>query len=203
MKTKIILSLTTILFLNNACVEQVEDDFVFNKFSGYYLIQSIESSESIDLNNDGIKSNNYLNEVLADYTNSSGQSISTNYNPNFQFNLAIAFPVNSNRNSGEQVVFNFPYQVINTFIDSNNQPVSELVYYETFYYNLNYLIEPNGNVNIINNPFVNEFFGTSNFLVIQEANQDFKLNVDLRVYCFVEKAWIDTTLTVNYKWIFV
>ena len=51
-----------ILFVNSSCSENTSDPEIQNDFCGEYKIIAISSSEKVDLNNDGVKSNNYFAE---------------------------------------------------------------------------------------------------------------------------------------------
>ena len=104
------LQLLPFLLLLISCTSDKDENLV-NDFRGYYKITSIVSETPIDLNNDGLKSNNILEEISSPHTTLNGVYPNF-YNAENGNNFAEVRPLVEQSNSTQFISFNFPEQYI-------------------------------------------------------------------------------------------
>lgn len=176
---------------------QKDDSAEINDFSGYYKIVSINSSIPIDCNNDGIKSNNYLQEISSPHrlNNEFSDGFFRVDNPRFFVEVR---PTKSNGdNYAKRIAFNFPHQYIMFINDNSEMPF--LSFYSSELINYSYEFMENGVVKIKDgNP---EFqTKTANNLTIQRKDKiEFELNMNKKIFDFVTKKWVESNIRVKYK----
>jgi hypothetical protein len=194
LKKILILSL---LIVGLLCCKKDDSADIINDFSGYYKIVSINSSISIDCNNDGIKSNNYLQAISSGYrlNNEVVSGFFDIDNPRF---FVEARPIRSNGdNYAKLIAFNFPHQSI-MFLNDNPQ-LPFLGWYSSGLINYSYEFVDNGEIKIKDgNP---EFqTKTANNLTVKRKNKtEFELNMDIKLFDFVSKKWVESKVKVDYK----
>jgi hypothetical protein len=174
-----------------------DDSIEINDFSGYYKIVSINSSIPVDCNNDGIKSNNYLQEISSGYR-LNNEVVNGFFNTDDPHFFVEARPIKSNRdNYAKLIAFNFPYQSI--LFQNDNPQLPLLGWYSRGLINYSYEFMENGEVKIKDG---NPEFQTkiaNNLIVKRKSKTEFELNVDIKLFDFVSKNWIESRVRVNYK----
>lgn len=192
-KTALIFALLTIGIACETSNQSPENDF-----KGFYKIHTIESSLPIDLNNDGIKSNDYLSEIQSDYTLHTGEIVNYNYNPNNEWNFASASPLPLQQNETKFLNINFPAQSIDSVFMGND--TYEKINMEYRKLNTSFLYEiQNQNVSIASDPFDQfTFLGITNFDLQRINKNQFFVAFNFNVYDFIENQWVNTRLTASY-----
>src|SRR5699024_3724334 len=112
--TLIILSIVMISCNSN------DDETEINDFKGLYKIKTISSSLPIDLNNDGLNSNDYLQEIKSNYISYNGEIIDYGYNNELVHNFAEAGPTEYQSNNTQFLDIKFPYQRIDSIYQGND-----------------------------------------------------------------------------------
>jgi hypothetical protein len=187
-----------LLFLIIGLLGCKKDDSVemINDFSGYYKIISINSSIPIDCNNDGIKSNNYLQEISSGYrlNNEVVNGFFNIDNPRFFVEVR---PLYYQNNYAKLIAFNFPYQSI--LFQNDNSQLPFLSWYNSELINYSYEFLDDGEVKIIaNNPeFSNKI--ANNLTIKRKDKTEFELNMAIKLFDFVDKNWVESNVKVNYK----
>ncbi|MEY4540719.1 MAG: hypothetical protein RLZZ306_2476 [Bacteroidota bacterium] len=173
-----------------------DDSVEINDFSGYYKIVSINSSIPIDCNNDGIKSNNYLQEISSGYrlNNEIVNGFFSIDNPRFFVEVR---PLYYQNNYAKLIAFNFPHQYI-MFLNDNSQ-LPFLSWYSSELINYSYEFINDGEVKIIaNDPEFSKKI--ANKLTIKRKDKtEFELNMNMQIFDFVSKNWIESSIRVRYR----
>lgn len=169
---------------------------IINDFSGYYRIVSINSSVPIDCNNDGIKSNNYLQEISSGYR-LNNEIVNGFFNIDDPWFFVEVRPTKSNNNYAKLIAFNFPYQSI---LFQNDNPLLPLLgWYSSGLINYSYEFMESGEVKIKdNNP---EFQAkiANNLTVKRKDKMQFELDMSIKLFDFVSKSWVESRVKVVYK----
>lgn len=188
-----------VLILLSVSCSKNEDEIELNDFKGFYQINSITSSVPIDLNNDGSKTTNYLQEIKSNYISYNGEIINYGYNNELKYNFAEAqqseYTVSNNR---QFLDIKFPIQRIDSVFQGNDTFVKMNMEYSkmgtTFIYKLF-----NNNVKIESDPFNQfEYYNINNFVINRINKEQFEIFFDFKVYDFTENKWIETNLTAKY-----
>lgn len=175
-----------------------ENDIDTNNFKGLYKIQTISSSLPVDLNNDGLKSNNYLQEIKSDYLLFNGETVNYGYNNELPSNFAEARPTKNQTNNTKFLNINFPIQRIDSVFQGNNNYFTINMEYVKLKTGLIYKLL-NNTIEIESDPFNNfNFYNISNFEIQRITKDDFKIEFDYSVYDFSDNNWIQTRLTTHY-----
>jgi len=192
--TLIIFSIITMACNSN------DDDIEINDFKGFYKIESISSTIPIDLNNDGLKSNDYLQEIKLDYISYNGEVINYKYNNESIQNYAEASPTIFQSNKNAQLLdIRFPIQRIDSIYQRNNDFVKMNMEYQKMLTGFVYKLT-NNNIEIESDPFNQfEFFNINNFEISRINKVEFEVIFDFKVYDFTENEWIETKLFTRYK----
>lgn len=174
---------------------------VENDFKGYYKIKSIHSETPIDLNNDNIKSQDYLQEIKSDFIQHDGEVMNYGYNPNDLSYYADVRPLSHQTNAAKLISFNFPVQVIDSLFMGNDTYINILLHYKTIFSYVGYELLNNGEVHLDNASLEYVFnFNNANFVHFKRTNQTtFELVLEKEVYDFSEENWINTRLTSVYE----
>jgi hypothetical protein len=169
---------------------------IINEFSGRYTIVSIMSSIAIDCNNDGIKSNDYLQEISSGHTtdNKVNEGFFRIDNPRF---FVEARPLSYHTNNAQLIAFNFPDQHI-LFLNENPQlPI--LGWYNISLINYRYEITDNKEIKIIDgNPKIQQKIA-NNLTVKRISKTVFELELNKKVFDFVSKTWKESIFKAKYK----
>lgn len=192
------LSIFTAAAMISSCSNQ-DDQIETNTFKGIYKIESISSSVDIDLNNDGLQTVDYLQEIKSDHISYDGEVVNFGYNNDLNQNFAEASPTSQQINTTKFLNIQFPIQTI----DSVYQGGETFAIMNAEYRNLNtafiYKLK-NSNVEIESDPFNQfEFTGIKNFQINRINQNEFETIFDFKIYDFKEGDWILTTLRTSYK----
>lgn len=176
-----------------------EDEIELNDFKGFYQISSITSSVQIDLNNDGLKTPNYLQEIKSNYISYNGEIINYGYNNELNYNFAEAQPSEYNVNHNTQFLdIKFPIQRIDSVFQGNENFVKINMEYSKIGSGFIYKLS-NNNVKIESDPFNQfEYYNINNFVINRINKEKFEIFFDFKVYDFTENKWIETKLTAKY-----
>ena len=177
-----------------------DNEIEINDFKGFYKIKTISSSLPIDLNNDGLKSNDYLQEIKSNYISYDGEIIDYGYNNELEQNFAEARPTLYQSNNNTQFLdIRFPSQRIDSIYQGNNNYVKMNMEYRKIYTGFIYKLTDN-NIEIESDPFNQfEFFDINNFEINRIDKTKFEVLFDFKVYDFTENDWIQTNLVGTYE----
>ena len=181
-----------------SCDPNNTEEKQLNDFVGYYKITSINSETAIDLNNDGIKSKNILEEISSPYTTPSGLAENF-YNANSPDNYAEIRPTKQQNNNAQLISFNFPEQIITYRNDdlTLNQPF--LMEYSSSMNNMSYEFTNKSEVIIMdNNKEWNSQFGEIKNLT-KIDKKTFQINLDKRMFDLSTKKWTVLQLNATYQ----
>lgn len=176
-----------------------EDETELNDFKGLYKIKSIKSNLPIDLNNDGIKSFDYLKEIKSKYIAYDGRIIDYMYNNELQHNFAEARGTAVQQSNRTQFLdIAFPIQRIDSLFQGKNSFVKLNMEYSTIVTGFIYKLIDN-NIEIESDPFDDfKFYDIKNFEITRINKLEFEVAFDFKVYDFKENDWIETRLITNY-----
>lgn len=192
------LQLLSFLLLLISCTSDKDENLV-NDFSGYYKITSIVSETPIDLNNDGLKSNNILEEISSSHTTLNGVYPNF-YNAENGNNFAEVRPLVEQSNSTQFIYFNFPEQYISYLNDDLELNIPILMHYTTSM-NIDYKYEfiNQNEIKIINNnPEWNSQFGEIKSLTRIDKN-NFEIDLDKKMFDFSSKQWMVLKVKAHYQ----
>ena len=177
-----------------------DDEIELNDFKGFYKIIAISSSLPIDLNNDGLKSNDYLQEIKSNYISYDGEIIDYGYNNELEQNFAEARPTQYQTNNNTQFLdIRFPSQRIDSIYQGNGNYVKMNMEYRKIYTGFIYKLIANDIV-IESDPFNQfDFFDINNFEINRIDKTKFEVLFDFKVYDFTENDWIETNLVGRYE----
>lgn len=173
-----------------------------NDFKGYYKVISISSETLIDLNNDGVKSLDYLQEVMSDFTKHNGEIVNFGYDPDTRRNYTTVRPLPYHSPSSVKFIeFNFPFQKMDSLYIGNDTFIDILMHYRNEFSFIGYDINNKGEVTLDNSD-IEYTFGFSNtaFVSFQRISKtQFELVFDKEVYDFSEGNWVSTRLSSIYE----
>lgn len=193
---KKLLLLPFLVFLISCESDQKEN--LVNDFRGYYKITSIISETPIDLNNDGLKSNDYLQEIKSPYVKYDGELIDFMYNNESPYHFAEARPLSYQSNSTKFLNISFPLQAIDSIYLGNDTYVKMNMYYTRMITYLIYKFTEN-NIEIESESLGDlDFYGVKNFKISRINKFEFEIFFDFKVYDFTENEWIETTVNTKY-----
>jgi hypothetical protein len=193
-----ILILFSVAILISSCTSN-SGEIKINNFKGCYKIKTISSSLEIDLNNDGLKSNNYLEEIKANYISYSGEVINYGYDNDLRSNSAQARPTKYDSNNTQFLDILFPIQRIDSVYQGNDHFVKMNIEYQKMITGFIYKLT-NNNVEIESDPFNQfEYYDIANFQINKINNFEFEINFDYKVYDFKENKWVETKLKAKYE----
>jgi len=197
---KKILPILNLIILSIIVISCNSDDneIEINDFKGYYKIKSIKSSLPIDLNNDGLKTTDYLQEIKASYTSYNGNEIDFKYDNELIPNFAVARPTKNQSNYTQFLDIRFPSQRIDSIFQGNDNFAITNMEYKNILTALIYKLT-NNNVEIESDPFNEfEYYDIKNFEISRINKDEFRTSFDFKVYDFTENEWIETNLSSRY-----
>ncbi|WP_281989586.1 hypothetical protein [Aquimarina aggregata] len=192
----VLVFLSVIMIACNSSDEEIK----INDFKGFYKIKSISSIIPVDLNNDGLKSNNYLQEIKSNYISYNGEIINYAYNNELRHNFAEARLTRYQSNNTTQFLdIRFPIQRIDSIYQGNNNFVKMNMEYQKMSTGFIYKLI-NSNIEIEADPFNQfEFFNINNFKINRINNIEFEIMFDFNIYDFSENDWIESKLIARYE----
>ena len=176
-----------------------DDEMEINDFKGFYKIKSISSSIEIDLNNDGLKSNDYLQEIKSNYISYNGEIINFRYDNELRPNFAEAWPTKYQSNNAQFLDIRFPIQRIDSIYQGNDDFVKMNMEYQKMYTGFIYKLT-NNNIEIESDPFNQfKFYEINTFEISRINKTEFEVIFDFKVYDFTENEWTETHLKAKYE----
>jgi len=175
-----------------------KDENLVNDFRGYYKITSIISETPIDLNNDGYKSNNILEEISSPHTTLNGVYPNF-YNAEHGNNFAEVRPLVEQFNATQFIFFNFPEQTISYLNDDLELNIPLLMHYTTSMNgDFTYEFMNQNEIKISdNNPEWNSKFGEiKSFTRIDKNN--FEIDLNKKMFDFSSKKWMVLKVKAQY-----
>ena len=191
------LLLLPFLLLLISCTSDKDENLV-NDFSGYYKITSIVSETPIDLNNDGLKSQDFLQEIKTPFVKYDGELIDFMYNNESPYHFAEVRPLSNQSNSTKFLNISVPKQVIDSIYLGNDTYVKMNMSYERM---ITYLIYKftKDNIEIESKSLGDlDIYDIKNFKISRINKFEFEIFFDFKVYDFTENEWIETTLNTTY-----
>jgi len=168
-----------------------------NDFIGYYKLQTISSSIAVDMNNNGIKTNNYLEEIKADYINYNGEVINFGYDNELRHNYASVGPPENLPGFAGFLDIRFPIQRIDSVFQGNDTYVTINTEYRKMTTGFIYIISVDTvEIEDAMNHF--EYFDINNFSINRLNTDAFEILFDFKVYDFTENDWVTTELYATY-----
>lgn len=197
---KITLGLTlvsTILFVACNKEEEATDN---NNFKGIYKITAISSSVAVDINNDGLTSNNFLEEISTPYINDDGTESAHLYDSNDRTNYADVKPLYCGCKNRTFINLRFPIQEIDSTLVSNNTYTYKTVEYKRMNTDIKYAIA--GDQVTIDQASLGDWMGTyafSNFAFNCVNRNVFEVSFDYKVLDYAQNQWVQTNLKTTYQ----
>lgn len=166
---------------------------VQTSFPGYYKVTKMTSAAEVDLNNDGLKTNNIYLEISAPFTLLNGQQVSF-YDFESPANYLEVRAPPTQINKTPQMAFNFPHQHIDSL--SNHTPY--LLWYTNEFLGYTYEFTGSNTVQVTsNNPDYTNMIGVISGLQIKE-NGDVIVSLQKQVFDFADGAWVNIDITTEY-----
>jgi len=190
-----------LFFIIISCNTNNDNDIILNDFKGYYKVTSINSETEIDLNNDGIKSFNILEEISSPHTTLNG-IFSNFYNAENPRRYAEVRPtIYQSKTADTQFIsFNFPEQTISYLNNDLILNIPLLMDYSTsmgpgIYYEF---VNQN-EIKIIDRyrEWNSQFGEIKNLTRIDKTT--FQINLDKIMFDFSSKQWKVLKLNATYK----
>ncbi len=175
-----------------------DNEIGVNDFKGFYKIESISSSIPIDLNSDGSKTTDYLQEIKSNYISFNGNEIDFRYDNELIPNFAVARPTKNQSNYTQFLDIRFPTQRIDSIFQGNNNFAIRNMEYNNIHTAFIYKLT-NNDVEIESDPFNEfEYYDIRNFKINRINKFEFEISFDFKVYDFTENEWIETNLSSKY-----
>lgn len=198
---KKISSKLTLIILSILAISCNSDDneIEINDFKGIYKIKSISSSLPIDLNNDGLKTTDYLQEIKSIFIKYNGKEHDFRYDNELSQNFAVARPTKRYKSNFTQFLdIRFPIQHIDSIFQGNDNFAITNMRYDNirtyFIYKLT-----NNDVEIERDSAIEfEYYDITNFEISRINKDEFEISFDFKVYDFTENEWIETNLNSKY-----
>lgn len=196
-KLNAILFLVSIVFIS---CNSKDDEIIINDFKGLYKIKSIQSSLKIDLNNDGIQSNDYLQEIKSSYKSYNGEIIDYGYDNEKVSSFAEARPTKSQTQNNTQFLdLRFPIQRIDSIYLGNDKFVISNMEYGKMYTGFIYKLS-NNNVSIESDSFKHfDFYKIEDFKIDRLNKKEFEISFNFKVYDFTVDKWVKTNVHTVYE----
>lgn len=176
------------------CSNGEEFKLIFNEFAGRYEITSIFSEQALDLNNDGIASNDLYSEYSSEFHYEGAPHLPRPFDFTDPYNFAYFHQGISGKYFAE---LRFPCQYFNEY----PAPVP-LQSYNWGLSNLTYHLADNGEVTIISpedkgDEPVNNMGEVRS---LQRLTKDiFQIDMTLKIYDFKQKKWVITSVRAVYE----
>ena len=179
------------LFFLTGCSENEYSELIIDDFAGRYEIISITSGQPLDLNNDGIASNDLYSEYSATFHYENAPYLPRPFVFNDPYNYAD-FKFN-------KADFRFPCQYFN---DYPNAPVP-LYAYNWGFRNMEYQLKDNGEVLISSNVSDDNDTPEDNMGYVRSwtrLDKDlFQVDMTLQIYDFKQLKWVITPVSAVYE----
>jgi hypothetical protein len=167
-----------------------------NTLGGWYTLTSITSKTPVDLNNDGVRSLDFLSELTARYYDHTQQATIPMFASMGSVYNAEIRPHAGNQNKNPSIDFNFPHQTIDS--TSLSSRTYFLHWYQPAFEGFTYEIQKDQRVKLIDElPTSNEKIGTVTHLERINSNS-FELAMNKNVFDFVDKKWKIVQLKATY-----
>jgi len=185
----LILTFAGLLF---GCQHDKSDSYE-TRISGYYKIVSMESTVEVDMNNDGIRSDDLYSEISSPYHPNDDDPVSF-YDFEASPNFMEVRPLHYQTNNAKLIALNIPDQRIEE-VTAGDFFLSE--YLHSFYAYRYELSEQSGKIELIshNTDFIEN--GTLHDFELQ-ADGSLVLNITKDIFDFVDSKWVTTNLTITY-----
>lgn len=182
------------------CSESENAELIMDDFAGRYEIISITSGQALDLNNDGIASNDLYSEYSAPFHWEDASYLPDSFDFTNPYNYA-----EFRRNellSINLAEFRFPCQYFNDEFMLNNPRTPALRAYNWGLSHMYYQLEKDGEVSILpstipsDEPVDNMGYVRS----LQRLTQDiFQVEMTLQIYDFKQQKWAITPVDIIYE----
>lgn len=158
-----------------------------NTLGGWYTLTSVSSDTPVDLNNDGVRSLDFLGELTARYYDHTQQATIPMFASTGSMYNAEIRPHAGNQNKAASIDFNFPHQAIDSTSLSNRAYF--LHWYQPAFEGFTYEIQKDQQIKLIDKlPISNKKIGTITHL--EPINSDsFELTIEKKVFDFADKRW--------------
>lgn len=187
-KFLLIILLIPIIFIS--CKDDDNTDSPFTDLSGKYKITSMQSSIPVDMNNDGIKSDDVLKEVTSPYI------INETSNPGpFYSNSNVTATVAYNKEKNEGSMF-IPYPFQFVIYDNGDSPF--LGFYVMQFIGFSYKLNLDDEMEVTDISTEHQFadYGVANSA--KKIDKDsFIVVISAKLYDFKEKKWIDADVEIK------
>ena len=168
------------------------DDSPVSEFAGNYKIVSIISEKAVDMNNDGIVSNDVYLEIISPYYLNESEILKHCYS--FDFYYAEMRPLKYHTNNAQFANFNIPCQYIE--YTSDGSPF--LAFYLQEFIAYTYELTDGDEVILTPNNDHDDQFGCINFMK-RTGKDTFVLNMNMNLFDFKTEKWIDAPIQIVYK----
>jgi hypothetical protein len=189
-----------VLFAALISCDNSDEDRIVNDFKGFYRINTISSSTPIDMNNDGLKSTDYLAEIKSDYIAYDGRVINYLYNNLNAYNFTESRPTKYHEdNVVPFLILKVPVQYIDSVYRGINNYEIMNMRYDNILPSFIYKLTPD-NVEIDSDPsYLFDYYGITNFNINRLNKREFEIDFDFKAYDFTDDEWLPTNLTVRYE----
>lgn len=172
---------------NNDANNETED------LGGYYKIVSIKSNKALDLNNDGVLSDNFYAEITGLYTTPNKEKISF-YDFESAQNYMEIRPTDVQTNKAQLIDFRFPHQYID-YLSDGEVFLSEYLKKLT---NYSYTID-NNQIELTNN-YLEEVGEVGEVTSLKKIDTNYlKATISKNIFDFTTKKWHRVILNVEYQ----
>lgn len=174
----------------------LSDNPPINTLGGWYTLTSVSSDTPVDLNNDGVRSADFLKELTARYYAPNQSTSLSMFTPTGSLYNAEIRPHTGNQTMYPSINFNFPHQSIDSTSLANRAYF--LHFYQPVFEGFTYEIKNDRSIKLIDKLLANkEKIGTVTHL--ERINSDsFELTMDKKVFDFADKRWKTAHLKAIY-----
>lgn len=185
-----------ILLVSFALQSCLSDNPPINTLGGWYTLTSVSSDTPVDLNNDGVRSADFLKELTARYYAPNQSTSLSMFTPTGSLYNAEIRPHTGNQTMYPSINFNFPHQSIDSTSLANRAYF--LHFYQPVFEGFTYEIKNDRSIKLIDKLLANkEKIGTVTHL--ERINSDsFELTMDKKVFDFADKRWKTAHLKAIY-----
>ena len=158
-----------------------------NTLGGWYTLTSISSNTPVDLNNDGVRSLDFLGELTARYYDHTQQATIPMFASTGSIYNAEIRPHAGNQTRYPSINFNFPHQSIDSTSLTNRAYF--LHFYQPVFEGFTYETQKDQQIKLIDKLAADkEKIGTVTHL--EPINSDsFELTIEKKVFDFADKRW--------------
>lgn len=188
---KNILLFLTLLILSCQSSEQ-ENTSYRTVISGTYMVSKISSNVKVDMNNDGVKTNDMLDEIS--YYNINGSKVlMVNFKSNFHAEIR---PLNYQNSSAKILDFGFPHQYL--FQEKNS--INEYVLMDNLKSFVGYEYELKGD-KILLNSYIGDYNNQFGEIISCEKreNNSVVLSIKKWIFDFKDQEWKIIPMEITYQ----